>query len=63
MEEASGSSKKYSKLSEQERKHWEDERKKCKAIEKTAGLTPPPSEEAKTNEEHAWCPLKNAKKG
>ena len=61
-EEASGSSKKYSKLSEQERKHWEDEHKKHKAIEKAAGLAPPQVKKPKPTKSMHGAPSKMPRK-
>ena len=61
-EEVSGSSKKYSKLSKQERKHQEDECKKCKAIEKAAGLAPPPVKKLKPMKSMHGAPSKMPRK-
>ena len=62
VEEASRSSKKYSKLSKQERKHQEDEHKKYKAIEKAAGLTPPPVKKPKPTKSTHGAPSKTPRK-
>ena len=57
-EEASESS----KLSKQERKHREDERKKCKAIEKSAGLAPAPVKKPKPTKSTHGTPSKTSRK-
>ena len=57
-EEVSG----LSKLSEQERKHWEDECKKCKAIEKSAGLAPGQVKKPKPTKSMHGTPSKMARK-